>query len=1034
MYPSSVLDQLVSARRSYPEAPLIVLVPTLQVGYSLETDLARRLGSWHGIESLPPANLAEKVAMIDALTSGRRQMLSVGRLFYAADILRDMAPALRDTSAPGAHHLARTVSDAIQTLRLDAVDPDRLRTYAAEKGRDGTLGIIADAYDAYLDRLESNGLYDDAQLLTWAERRVRSGSAPGIEDSVVVLLNGVDLPERSYRFVRAVQDTATGFLRAGVSTPQRAPRESACARFSDVSEIQVESDGASDDRAFVRCVGALSEADAVIRDILESGVAFDDVTIAYTSSTPYATLLPDRAARASLPFVSGAGQPAMMTRTGRALHYLYEWVRDDFSAVPLITMLRENLLRMEDQDGDTAAPGLLTPQRAATLIAERSYEAGRSGLLKGLGKAVDQARNDADEKRTDAARSKLKERTKLFEHVLFLVDLLQPGTRRPDADVSDGALTCIDPSKLNEPVTLEQVARGTRRYLRSFGPPDGSDKPEEERTLDEVARRRLYEELEDLQHADISLRTDAGRIARLLQKWLTAQNVQPQQVRPGHVQILPLDAVGYSDRTHLYVVGMDSASFDAPVGENSLLGEEDRHVLQELDAATRDSSLTAADKLLWRTDQALARHRGPIMFYSRTFDVGAGEECDPSAYFLARERQAGDIATARTVPLIPQSGDIPLSDRDAWLAAYARRHEQDEKTSARDRLAERHPSILDGAAARAARASETYTEHDGLLPEGEYSDLDLFASTTGPVSASRLQTLAEAPYIYFLKYVLGVEPLNEPAIDDEAWLNSLRKGTLLHSIYERFVRELDGRIPEMSDEEALLRIVEEVLQEETERFEPSSDLVRSAALRELKTHARVFFRAEMDRDNDAIPHEFEIGFGLDDQDNNAFEAADLSVAGATLQVHGKIDRVDRHDGTGALSIWDYKTGRAKSYDESDPLQDGKTLQWALYAFALEALTGETVERAGYYFANATEVGARIGFPPAPHRSEAEKIIETLRDLTRTGTFPVTPRLDGVTDWKWNGYDRLVQDLGARKKEVRAKNKNYPDDRPKPPSF
>ncbi|NBC85595.1 MAG: PD-(D/E)XK nuclease family protein [Bacteroidetes bacterium] len=1042
MSTSPVLDQLAAVRAAYPDAPLVVFVPTLQNGHALETDLARRRGGIHGVDALPVERYAQQVARRSILTSERTPIRSIDHLFYSAGILQEMASSLEASSAPGAHHLSRTVAEAVHTLRLDAIDPVRLREYASEPGTEDTLRIVSDAYDAYIDRLDAHRLYDEADVLSWAEERVRSGTVPEVTETVYVALNSVTLSERAARFVHSLRPVAKDFLRAGVSAPQTAPRESVLVRFADVPRVEGDAaSGGADDRSspsavpgFVRTVGMLSEADAVMRDILNADVPFDDVTIAYTTGRPYATLLPDRAQRAGIPVISGAGQPAMTTQTGLSLDRLYEWVREDFAAAPLIAMLRAGLLRISDREARVSDSPDLTPARAATLIAQRSYEAGREGLLTGLARAVDQAREREEETGSEKAAARLRERSAVFEHVLLLVDLIQPGTMRPASDDQTTALDRVDQSRLNRSVSLESMADGTLRFLRSFGPTDDSDKPEKDRTLDEAARRRLYEELEDLKHAPVSLTDDAGRVASLLQKWLSAQNVQPQQARPGHVHILPLDAVGYSDRSHLYVVGMDGVSFDAPVGENGLLPDGDRQMLQSLDG--EEASLSAADELLWRTEQALARHRGPVTFYTRTFDVMAGEECDPSAFFLARERRAGQRAETRTVPLIPGSGDLALSNRDAWLAAYRQRGDSTDRTqpTARDHLAEQYPAILNGEAARDARASEEYTDHDGLLPAGEYPELDLFSDTAEPVSASRLQTLAEAPYIYFLKYVLGVEPLEEPALDDEPWLNSLRKGSLLHTVYERFVRDLDGRVPEAADADRLLEIVDDALEEESERFEPSSEMVLASARRELIQNVRVFFRAEMQRDRSVVPEDFELGFGMEGQENNAHPVAELSVGDHTLAIRGTIDRLDRHNETGALSIWDYKTGRAASYDESDPLQNGKTLQWALYAYALEALTSETVERAGYFFANTTEVGARIGFSPADHRTEAETILTRLRDLTRTGTFPVAPHLEGVTAWKWNGYDRLVKDLATRRKEVRPKARNYPGDRPLPPTF
>jgi len=1043
MSTSPVLDQLAAVRATYPDAPLVVFVPTLQNGHALETDLARRLGGLYGVDALPVERYAEDLARRSILESQRTPIRSIDRLFYAADILQDMTSSLEASSAPGAHHLSRTVAEAVHTLRLDAIDPERLREYASEPGTDDTLRIVSDAYDAYIDRLDAHRLYDEADVFSWAQERVRSGTAPEVTETVYVALNSVTLSECAARFVHSLRPGAQDFFRAGVSSPQTAPRESVLVRCADVPCVEVTAKlgapeaGSSSPAVpvFVRTVGMLSEADAVMRDILNAGVPFDDVTIAYTTARPYATLLPDRAQRAGLPVLSGAGQPAMTTQTGLSLDRLYEWVREDFAASPLIAMLREGLLRISDRESQASDAPNLTPARAATLIAQRSYEAGRAGLLTGLARAVDQARERVEETGSESAAVQLRQQNAVFEHVLLLVDLIQPGTMRPASDGQATALKQIDLSRLNRPVSLETMATGTLRFLRSFGPTDDSDKPEKERTLDEAARRRLYEELENLQHAPVSLTEDAGRVASLLQKWLSAQNVQPQQARPGHVHILPLDAVGYSDRSHLYVVGMDGASFDAPVGENGLLPDGDRQMLQSLDEE-KQASLSAADELLWRTEQALARHRGPVTFYTRTFDVTAGEECDPSAYVLARERRAGDAAARRDVPLIPGRGDIALSNRDAWLAAYRERSVSTDRTepTARDHLAEQYPAILNGEAARDARASDQYTEHDGLLPAGDYPKLDLFSDTAEPVSASRLQTLAEAPYIYFLKYVLDVEPLDEPALDDEPWLNSLRKGSLLHTVYERFVRDLDGRVPEEADADRLIEIVDDALDEEAERFEPSSEMVLGSARRELIRNAQVFFRAEMQRDRTVVPEDFELGFGMEGQDNNAHPVAELSVGDHVLGIRGTIDRLDRHAETGALSIWDYKTGRAAPYDESDPLQNGKTLQWALYAYALEALTPETVERAGYFFANTTEVGARIGFSPADHRAEAEAVLTQLRDLTRTGTFPVAPHLEGVTAWKWNGYDRLVKDLATRRKQVRAKARNYPGDRPLPPTF
>ena len=481
-----VLDAVVDLRRTYPNRPLVVLVPKVQHGYSLVGGLARRSGSSEGVTAVPPAHFARQIAALDHVLSGASEVLPVGRLFHAADILDRMAPNLQDVAAPGAHHLARTVADAVHTLRLDAVDPERIHEYAAETSTDSTMQIVADGYEAYVDVLGEQNLFDEATTYEWAEQRVRSGQAPGVEDTVFVLLNAVDLPQRAFQFVDALREHGATFVRTGASTMHRAPRESACMRFAEVDVYTADPEPIDPPQSFVRAVGALSEADAVMRDILVGDVPFDDITIAYTTSSPYASLLRDRAERAGIPALSGPGQPALLTQTGRALNQLYEWVRDDFAPPRLVAMLREGMIRFDHWKEAEKEEDGLSPARAATMIAERSYETGRMGLVNGLRRAVRQAEREADEKNTDRARCRLQHQKTVYRLVVELIDLMQPGTRQNAPDEPGGIR--IDEGEIHDSVTLEQIAQGSIQFLERFGPVDKtSDIPEEERTL---TRRR----------------------------------------------------------------------------------------------------------------------------------------------------------------------------------------------------------------------------------------------------------------------------------------------------------------------------------------------------------------------------------------------------------------------------------------------------------------------------------------------------------------------------------------------------------------
>jgi hypothetical protein len=1028
MVSSSLVAQLSRLRDVHPRRSLVVFVPRTQHGHALDTALARSRGGWQGLRTLIPRHYAESVAYSDLLRAGRREAPVEEGLFRAARILQALPDDARRDDLPGWHLLASTVEGALTRLREGDVAGDALRERARAEGASETLGVVARCYDRYHRMLDDHGLYDDAHVFRWATERVRRDPPAVVSDTVYAVAGATELTEQAARFLAALRDRSAAFVRLGTTGAAPPPADAAAARFADAPSPAEESpDGPSSgppadavvDRPdrFVRAVGARTEVKAVFRDLLRDDVPFDDVTIAFTHSRPYASLLTDEAERVGVPTTLGPGHPADHTRTGRALRGLLDWVREDFDPERLIQMLRGGLLRTDrwraHREDEAGAVPPLPAHEAATLLAGRSYEPGREGLIGGLMAAAAAADDDTRPEWETPRPERLR---LLAAYVEALIDLFPRET------------------------DLETTAENLCAFLQGFGPDDAPSADEGQRTLDEAGRALLYDRLQRLTDPTVSLSAPASRIAALFGRWLDGQYVQAETSRPGHVHVLPLESAGYDDRSHLYVVGLDSTTFAAPLPENGLLRDADRRALVASGTAEDPSPTTPADEALWRADRALRRHRGPTAYYTRIFDVEAGEERDPSALFLQRERATGADADARsrTVGLVPPADAVPLSDGDRWLTAYRARTAGTDDTagpSARTRLHEEYPWIADGETARRARRSDRYTVYDGLLPTGTYSDLAIFETGDRPLSASRLETLAEAPYIYFLKYVLGVRPLDEPAIDDEPWLNHRRKGTLLHRIYERFMRDLEGRSPSPDDADRMRAVVDAALAEEIEQEAPPSEVVEAAARRELRRHARLFLRAEIERGPHYRPEHFELGFGFPPhrrQEDDYPEGARLSVGDRTLLLRGRIDRVDRNRETGHLVAWDYKTGSTAAYDESDPLQDGTTLQWALYAYALEALSGDSVEESGYFFANEKEMGTRLAADPAAHRADVEALLEQLGALAESGTFPMTPNLRDVNAWTWGGYDRLVPDSRRRRDELREKA--YPEDRPEPPSF
>jgi len=1016
--------QLQALCRAYPQAPKKVIVPRSQIGRALEDALARMEGGWAGVNTQIVRHLAEDVAQPRIVSSGRTALPASARSFLAAQLLDDLQQQGGLEGLPGPHQLADTVAEAIETLRRGGASLADVQDRSETAGASATLRVVAACYERYLEILDAEALYDDAQVFDWATEAVRRSTSPEVEQSVVAVCDGVDLPERAAIFLHAVRAVSRDFFRIGRSVGGEPPPQTAAARFADVSTPGRKEDG--DESLSIRtcrAVGVGNEVDAVFRDVLDDEVPLDEVEIAVTGERPYVSLIADRAAQLDLPVSIGTGVPAQQTRTGTALLAFFGWITEEFAPDRLIRMLRSGHLRIDRVRADIEddiGPVDLQAHDVATLLAGRQYEAGREGYGKALRGAINRTGErirELKEKNLEPDHERSQKRALEFAHriVQRLLDLVPRRT------------------------TVGTMAAKARRFVEDFGPvdPPPAEKPEAERSLDEAARSVLYTRIDALTDLPVSLTASGPRLAALLRRWLEGQYVRAQHPRPGTAHVVPLESAGYGGRKHLYVVGMDSDTLSTAAVEDALLRDADRRALSESMEGVLPESRSAPDDAQWRHEQALARQSGSLSLYTRVYDMDSGEERFPAPLFLQLE-ESRDAASGRLHGFLPHPDRLCLSDGEEWLRAYrAAGSSVSTQETAREALARQYPWIPRGEEARAARRSDEYTRHDGLLPDGQYPVLDFLDPDYDgpPMSAGRLETLAETPYLYFLEYVLGVDPLDEPALDDEPWLNGRRRGSILHATFEAFMKELkqEGERPAPKHELRLRGVLKNKLEEETEKVAPPSEVVREAALRRLWDDALVFLRSEVEycRTHEPLHHEVGFGYGRYRERQPDLGNVSLTVDGTSMPLRGRIDRVDvAADET--LVVWDYKTGSVSSFEDGDPINEGRQLQWALYAYALEELEGETVGRSGYYFPTTKEMGARLAFDPASHRATVERCLKQLSDLAGSGSFPMHPKARYRNAWKYRGYERLFRDLEARSRTL--KQKTYPDTRPHPPSF
>lgn len=245
-----------------------------------------------------------------------------------------------------------------------------------------------------------------------------------------------------------------------------------------------------------------------------------------------------------------------------------------------------------------------------------------------------------------------------------------------------------------------------------------------------------------------------------------------------------------------------------------------------------------------------------------------------------------------------------------------------------------------GLAMRAARRSDRVTEYDGDLTG---IDIDHFER---PVSASRIESWPGCPHAYFMRYLLGVYPLDDPA--DELSLTPIERGNVLHETLDRFHRRVlagdleqpgpDGWSTE--HQQALLALYDEVA-DEFERTgrtgRPANWWLERRTVRNdligwsLHDSAVVAARA-------AQVLSSEGGFGYGDDDQVSLPLPD----GRRVAVAGFIDRIDRR-ADGGLVVTDHKTGSTRNFvalTADDPTVGGTKFQLPIYAAAALRSIGE----------------------------------------------------------------------------------------------
>ena len=931
------LAQIKAFCDAHPIDAKVLIVPTMTVGHDLALALAATGYSWLNLQIETPRSLAEKDASALLIAEGHARMAQDADLFWLDEMIpRAVSEVNDDYFAQQATALTRPFLRTLRVLRAAGLEPDSLSVKGTRHR------VLRRLYQTYCATYERDNLYDNAVLYQRALNHLKSPP----QNTHYAILDETPLPRLAFEYLN--QKTQGLIWRIGRDTMGISPPpHSAAKRFpkapypANTGKIGV-GGNISKSRLFPKdksqiqlceTLGTETEISKVLRDIRSGSIPLDTVEIAYTSEMPYVSLLCDAVQRFDLPATYAAGIPISTTRTGRALVNFYRWVGAGYPSDELVMMCRAGLIASE------GAPVIATVLQHAHIgdgEGPRRYFTALNQIK------ADLRHRDAENSETGHRGLALEEIEAVEEELKRLFDLIPRGPN----------------------VSLDALVNAGLQFLEHFG-------NAEDEVLTTIEER--------LHHVAQSVRRKAPvrRLANRLSELITNLSFKAEAAKPGHLSIAPLPRAGYTNRAHIYITGMDEATFPGGATEDPILLDGERSgVSGELELRR-----TRPAEQVWHLIRVLGMASNKVTLLSCHRSLSDSRERYPAALFQQAAEQMNYEPVI--VPTLPRTSAQVLDDAEALIAHHA-------SADYESVVHRTFPYLVSGQKARRAREWDGLTTYDGWL--GKPTPELAITAQRRIFSPSRLEMLARCPYRYFLNYVLEIHPIEKVEADPTRWLDPLSYGALLHALFHKFMQLLKAR-GERPDRERHGTLIQELLQKEIEVKKETHPVEHQAAYRadvkRLSQAAQVFLSVESDQKN-ADPLAFEVSFGFGESGGlNSEPPVTLELAeDVALRIRGRIDRVDRVDDN--FAIWDYKTGSMAQYDEQDLLKRGTHLQWALYAYALNAILRQQnepgrVQSSGYVFPGDREHGRRLSeTPPAPET--LANVLRPLLKLVENGGF------------------------------------------------
>ncbi|MEB1809077.1 MAG: PD-(D/E)XK nuclease family protein [Bacillaceae bacterium] len=749
---------------------------------------------------------------------------------------------------------------------------------------------------------------------------------------------------------------------------------------------QIESAPSEPDLALKAAISEDEEIHSVFRELKNKKLPFDQSVIFYTSGRPYVEsvlrFMQKQKLEDCVTFAEGV--PVNLTKPGKLLKGVFQWMRENYSVKMLAKLIREGCISLNQIE--------LSGEKVIELLHEADIHWGKERYLQKLHeKMTDLALKIKEDPANTRAVQKL-DRYKQLER------WLTPWMERFEGD-----------STWN-PISYKQWLIALKDLI--------SVEDNSNNALNTSAKNQLIEAITEVEHLADGEMT-VGEALNDTEQWLMKLTVGASMPKPGHLHISPHRIGLYLDRPHVYFVGLDNGRFPGRQKEDPILLDLERKAIHPEMTLGREF----VKRNFYLFVQLLLTTKGHVQMSYPFMDTVENRRSAPAHIFLQAYRlltkqpsvTGEELAHVLQddVHFIQKETANVLHENEWWAKQVWNQSQLDKEVFNEAPFMHLKQAEL----AKEARRNEVFTEFDGRV-EYNHDKLDPRKNEQLTITTSKLEMLGTCPYKYFLKHILYVEEDQIEEFDMYSWLNPPTRGSIMHEVFERFY----GRLKESKEKpqveqhlDLIIDIADQVLSFERESNPPPSEIIYLLERQEILESCAVFLKAEEEASGEGDPLFFEFNFGISGQDPATIDLAN----GESIRLSGKIDRVDRLK-NGLYAIIDYKTGSSYGYTEKAYFNGGRKLQHSLYALAFEKLFAHQnaqVSSSTYLFPTLKGQGERI---VRKHNDEERQqfltIVEHLCDLLAKGHFPYT---DAADDCKYCDY-KIVCQRHTYEEEVLAK--------------